>query len=301
MSLRLAPLAAAALALTSFAAPLSAQTTTVPIDPRVAFLHVNSDNALNAPAISLASLGAAPGKCLRLSRLGNFDNGPGGDTFTSMIGVFSSSSVLLAGSNLHRVPGAIDAGIDVLTSNTYFGNQVTDIDEDFSISTTGVDDIVIKVPAGAAFLFVCPSDQLFQDNSDPNGNYALQVTVVGCWTNLGHGLAGAGGTPLLTGTGTLIGGEPITLDLTGAKANSSAALIVGFGVANAPLKGGTLVPTPDLIITGLPTGPAGALSLPAAWPAGLPSGFSLYFQEWIADASGPAGFAATNGLQATTP
>jgi hypothetical protein len=34
---------------------------------------------------------------------------------------------------------------------------------------------------------------------------------------------------------------------------------------------------------------------------GLPADFSVFLQEWIADAGGPVGFAATNALRAVTP
>jgi hypothetical protein len=36
-------------------------------------------------------------------------------------------------------------------------------------------------------------------------------------------------------------------------------------------------------------------------PAGVPSGTDLTLQLWIADATGPKGFTATNGLVGTTP
>jgi len=37
------------------------------------------------------------------------------------------------------------------------------------------------------------------------------------------------------------------------------------------------------------------------WPAGVPSGFSLFYQHWIPDPSGPRGFTASNGLRGTSP
>jgi hypothetical protein len=61
------------------------------------------------------------------------------------------------------------------------------------------------------------------------------------------------------------------------------------------------VPFPNLLIFGLPTGPAGALTLNGTWPAGLPSNFGFYFQEWIVDPAGPAGLSATNAVEAVTP
>jgi hypothetical protein len=130
---------------------------------------------------------------------------------------------------------------------------------------------------------------------------AGQLTVHAAWFDLGAGLPGTAGAPVLTGDGALAGGDPISLVLTGALPNSSAALIIGFSALDAPFKGGTLVPNPDLLILGLPTGPAGQLALNGVWPVGLPPGFSLYIQDWVVDSGGPAGLAASNALRAVTP
>ncbi len=126
----------------------------------------------------------------------------------------------------------------------------------------------------------------------------------GSFTDLGHGLAGALGEPALTGTGTLIGGDPVSLDLTGAAPAASAVLFVGFTELNFPFfYGGTLVPDPTApaLLLVLVTDGSGGVSLPGTWPDGLPSGFELYLQTWIVDASGPFGFTASNGLRGTTP
>ncbi|MHC5212663.1 MAG: hypothetical protein ACYTG2_18270 [Planctomycetota bacterium] len=127
------------------------------------------------------------------------------------------------------------------------------------------------------------------------------LTIHPAWFDLGAGLAGTSGTPVLTGDGALAGGDPISVTLSGALPNSSATLIIGFSQLGAPFKGGTLVPNPDLLILGLPTGPLGELALAGVWPVGLPPGLSLFMQEWVVDAGGPAGLAATNGLRAVTP
>ena len=51
---------------------------------------------------------------------------------------------------------------------------------------------------------------------------------------------------------------------------------------------------------GLVVGPAGSLQLEASWPVGVPDDFTSWMQMWIADASGPAGFTASNGVIAIT-
>jgi hypothetical protein len=121
------------------------------------------------------------------------------------------------------------------------------------------------------------------------------------WTNLGGGLAGSHGVPLLKGSGFMVPGLQIELAATQLLENRLAALIVGYSTVNAPFKGGVLVPAVDLLITGLPTGAGGAINLSAAWPAGVPSGFAFFLQLWLADPAGPAGFAATNAVKGTAP
>ena len=306
----LAASATAVLALANLSGPLQAQTS-IPINPQATYLHVNLDAALDATPIALAPLGLAPGMCVRLRSLGDYSPSTPGpannDHATGLHAVFSSSAKLLAATQLHRVAGALEAGLDVLTANALQGAQLTDIAEDFAINAPGITEVTVKVPAGATHLFVSPSDDFFQDNSDPDGDFAVELTHVGCWKDLGFGLAGASGTPVLAGEGTLIGGSPtfggsaVSLEITGANPNAAATLVVGFSTLNLPFKTGLIVPCVDILIPGLLTGPNGTLTLAATWPSGLPPGFNLYFQAWIGDAICPCGVQATNGLSATTP
>lgn len=119
------------------------------------------------------------------------------------------------------------------------------------------------------------------------------------WTDLGQGLAGGAGLPLLVGTGPMCEGSAFSLSLTNALPNATAALVLGASALNAPFAGGTFVPNPDLIFFGLPTGAAGAIGLTGALPAAFPPGFELVLQYWIVDAAGPQGYAASNGLKVT--
>lgn len=151
-----------------------AQATTIGIDSRRTYLRTNSDTgALAAVPIELIGLGLTSGDTVSLTRLGAFDCGaPCIDDRVGMIAVFSSSNTLLASSQLHRVPGAIDAGVDVVTSTTHFGGFATDIPEDFAVLGTGV---TVTIPAGAAYLFVVAHDSLYGDNVDPNGDFAVTI------------------------------------------------------------------------------------------------------------------------------
>ena len=143
----------------------------------------------------------------------------------------------------------------------------------------------------------------FQDWA-PFASYRLAFSVLGelsPWFDLGAALAGSNGTPRLEGDGLLHAGTPMSLQLSAAPPLAPVTLIVGFTALNAPFKGGTLVPHPDLLFAGLLSNPSGVLTLGATWPAAVPSGTALFLQAWIADATAPAGLAASNGLEALTP
>lgn len=136
-------------------------------------------------------------------------------------------------------------------------------------------------------------------NVDGNRIDAMSYTTI--WDNLGSALAGTYGLPQLVGTGWLTAGTTLTLTATSLLENQSAAIIAGFSAINAPFKGGVLVPAVDLLLTGLPTGPLGQVLLTATWPAGIPSGFHIYLQLWLADPAGAQGYSATNAVRGTAP
>jgi hypothetical protein len=136
-------------------------------------------------------------------------------------------------------------------------------------------------------------------------SYAYDYTTARAdtvWCDLGCGLDGLNGDPLLSATGTLVSGSPGTLDLVNARPNTSVFLFVGLVNGAAPFKQGVLKPVPWLLlISNLPTGPLGELHLPFLWPVGLPSGIEFFFQYAIADAAAPAGVALSNAISGTTP
>jgi hypothetical protein len=119
----------------------------------------------------------------------------------------------------------------------------------------------------------------------------------GQWADLGQGLAGTT-TPALTGLGPLLPTAGTKIEVTSALPVSTGVLIVGFTNLGAPFKGGVLVPFPN-VLAGFPTDGAGAWSVIFSWPIGVPAGFLMYWQAWLPDAGGPAGFSATNALEST--
>ncbi|HZM00701.1 MAG TPA: FG-GAP-like repeat-containing protein, partial [Planctomycetota bacterium] len=128
---------------------------------------------------------------------------------------------------------------------------------------------------------------------DPGNQGAIYaISILGPptpWQSEGKPLPGTHGAPKLAASGTLEPGEPVSVSLSNALQNSTATLVVGAFALNAPFKGGTMVPFPQFLVFGLPTGPAGSLVLAAPWPAGLPGGATLHFQYWIGDPAAPAG------------
>jgi len=120
------------------------------------------------------------------------------------------------------------------------------------------------------------------------------------WTDLGHALPSAFGTPLLVGTGEAIEATPTLLSLTSARPFATAPLVVSAVQIDAPFKMGVMVPKPDLIKTFTVDG-FGDAALAFPWPAGVPAGFVVYVQWWVQDATAPANWAASNGVSVSAP
>lgn len=299
------PLVLVPLLLAAFAVDAAAQSFSVKIDPLAAYLRVAaSDQANDAVAIPLSALGVVPGESLHFGTSGDFDNGPAGDELDVLAGVFSGSATLLPKSELNRVADAIDAGKN-LGTGLNIGGETTDIAEDFLISNVTAPHpspgVVVLVPEGATHVFIAIPDPYVEDNSDPDADYFVHLTVVGTWTDVSAPLAGSAGEPDLAGTGLMLGGDPWTLALNDAHPNAPAWLILGFSELLVPFRGGVLAPSPDVALGPIPTGPAGSIVLTTTWPAGVPSGASVWAQYWIQDPSGPFGFASSQGVRATAP
>lgn len=124
--------------------------------------------------------------------------------------------------------------------------------------------------------------------------------VTPSWANLGSSLMGAQGLPLLQGAGEPERGEIVTVSLSNALGSAATTLVIGLTSTSTPFKGGVLVPSPDVLITGLQTDVAGLQSISGVWPGGVPPGTVTVFQYWIVDQAAPQGLAASNGLSATT-
>jgi hypothetical protein len=114
--------------------------------------------------------------------------------------------------------------------------------------------------------------------------------------DLGHALSGAAGTATLTGTGTAIAGDLLTVTLAHSTPGAPSTWVLGSSLLLGPFKGGVMVPDAEMLLGPLVVGLDGTAQVSEPWPAGVPSGFLLWVQAWWPDVGGPAGFAASNGL-----
>ena len=123
------------------------------------------------------------------------------------------------------------------------------------------------------------------------------------WSNLGLGLAGSHGVPHTTGTGSLAPGTPVGVTLAGALPGTTAWFVMGATRIDLPLKGGVLVPDPNPpgFFVPVPTDGTGGVVLSSTWPAGIPSGSSVFIHWWIVDGAAPKGLSASNAIEGSVP
>ena len=121
------------------------------------------------------------------------------------------------------------------------------------------------------------------------------------WEDLGGGTSSSGGTPLLSGTGTLVAGEPTSIDLVGAPSGALSLVWTSLTSVPFPVFGGTLYANPFVSEILIPLNGAGEFHAAFPWFTGVPSGLALHFQFIVQDPSIFWGFTLSNGLKATAP
>ncbi|MFT7463000.1 MAG: hypothetical protein ACI9EF_001342 [Pseudohongiellaceae bacterium] len=200
------------------------------------------------------------------------DGNPTGDgAYNKGVGPHEGTVYCVAGSSSKLSSGPLDHPAMVVAS-MILGSLVIDVDDD-ELRVTFLDD------SGAVF------DDLLMRHYD-------------AWNDLGNGLAGTTGVPLLDGRGPLLGDTFVALDLSGALPSAGATLVAGLSALNLPFKGGVLVPSPDVLFVGLVTDGLGDIHLVGSWPPGIPPGVSSIFQYWIGDPGATVSFSASNGVAA---
>ncbi|MGQ0553578.1 MAG: FG-GAP repeat protein [Planctomycetota bacterium] len=143
----------------------------------------------------------------------------------------------------------------------------------------------------------------FSDSSvDSGAAFVFDLDLLSdAWADMGNGLDGVDGVPLLTGSGALTAGSGGILRLFDAMPTAPCALLVSLASAPMHFKGGTLVAFPPLLSVPLATSANGLLQLPFVWPSGVPSDTVFWFQYAIADPASVHGVSLSNALSATTP
>ena len=141
----------------------------VPVRGTYLYVDPRDNFGVESPGVAdLQNNGISGGDTILISFEGTVDNYGGSDyhTLDYLIGVFSSTNQLLSVSEADRVPGAINAGDDFETGQTWFSDENTDIPEDFQITpSTG---FLIQVPQNAKYLFLSMLDSWYPDNTSPS-------------------------------------------------------------------------------------------------------------------------------------
>lgn len=131
----------------------------------------------------------------------------------------------------------------------------------------------------------------------PDG-WLARLQVDDPWVDLGGALAGLNGAPALEVAGGLCPGATLGIGLRDALPGANAYLVLGLSVLGAGFKGGTLWPSPDVILTPIPVPASGELGFLTVLPPGSLANVELVLQFWVQDPGAPLGFAATNGVAA---
>lgn len=145
----------------------------VEVNPTTTYLRVSLDGAEDAVgdarAIPLSEIDISPGEAVCFRTLGDFyyvDNLRASERGYELItAVFSSTDELGHRNDKKRVLGALEAGSDVYTADTFLGGQITNIDEDFAVT-----DVCLTVPNDARYIFFSATDDVFNDNVDVREN-----------------------------------------------------------------------------------------------------------------------------------
>lgn len=138
------------------------------------------------------------------------------------------------------------------------------------------------------------------DNGTIRSNNVAILDLRSPWADIGAALPGRA-TPSLTARGAPTGPTWSSFELRFAPPGALGVLAVGFGRANIPLLGGTLVPPPQLPIY-FNADAHGTWRTTLPLPAGvLPSGIELTAHAWLLDPAGPAGVTASNAVSGISP
>ena len=130
----------------------------------------------------------------------------------------------------------------------------------------------------------------------PNETYPAEGPLL----DLGHQLKHGSGWSILIASGSFAGGDPFAFDLYRVAVFKPVFAVVGFSVLEAPFKGGTMLPTPQIVVGPMPSS-GEELHITGNWPPGMPSGSTIVAQFWFLASGTVAGYAASSGVLIRTP
>jgi FG-GAP-like repeat len=224
--------------------------------------------------------------------------GAGQFPFFDVFNVAAGDPQRLAAADIDR-----DGSIDIVTANQT-SNSVT------VLFNNGAGNFVAALVSAVGLHPQMPAVADIDGNGSPDvivandGSGSVSVLIdtdePSAFSDLGLGLAGLVGIPVLKGNSPLKPGSPVSLSLIAAPANAPVALVIGLHQIDAPFKGGTLVPAPNVILP-LSTDIIGSLALAGTFPPGVPSTTHLFVQVIVVDAAAPQGFSLSNALLGDTP
>lgn len=119
------------------------------------------------------------------------------------------------------------------------------------------------------------------------------------WVNLGQGKLGVQGVPVLAASGVLVPGSSYSIQVSQSAPLTFSWAVLGLTNLSLPFKGGTLVPSPDVLTGPNFTGFGGFMLLNGTWPVGIPASTEFYLQFWIPDGAASFGYSASNAVQGT--
>lgn len=120
----------------------------------------------------------------------------------------------------------------------------------------------------------------------------------GVWADQGQSLATTGPAPRLVASGLLAPLEALRFDVSHAPATTPGIFVLGLSQAQLPLFGGTLVPSPDVLLP-TTTDALGRDTLGGILGSAVPSGLSLWVQAWFLAPREPESVRATNARSST--
>ncbi len=151
--------------------------TFIQVNPKGTYLFVETscfnDQAEEPTSVSLSTLGIAPGMLITLRRKGAFKAGDAfNDDQTTLGAVFKGSSgFLFPGAGGNQVCENSSSCRAFKSIPTACSALTTDIPEDFNVAAQPT----VEVPNGATEILFTPNDSFWNDNTDPNNDYGVEI------------------------------------------------------------------------------------------------------------------------------